>query len=986
MKLTLKYKCLKTALKRLVLIILVSFLASLPLCAQLVPGSSVSLIADQNLNTSNYSWTTDNPSIALNAIGWTCKATVEAYFGGTATITCSYNEFNIITRRYDKRYRRWSYTCVDNRVSITPSSMMLLPGKSSYIAHQLSYDTRITPKVTYSGFDANIVSVSSDGLVTGKNPGKTTVYVSTSVGSNYAPCQVTVDELPQTDVTLLSSSPSDGTSGISLFVKPITTFSSDINQGENFSSINLSGVGGKVSGVANVVGKTVVFTPDKALQPHSTYTLLFPAKSIKNRWGYSNSADFKITFTTGEKEKLTLKASPENGSFLNSGEKVSFVSSSPNASIYYTINGTKPTYSDKKYDTPILINSDMHLMAIALGDGYENSDVLDCSYYLKTMKVKKSFPLNDTLSSYLYVNPSLTFNRKVNENSNIDDVKLKKDNNFIDADVIVCDSSIYLIPAKPLEVASVYTVSVPACVVKDSRGETNDAYSWTFSTGNDVANIAIGSQDMAATIKQDGSLWSWGRDILASTYDDGSYSYKIIKSPKLFVANDVKDVSLGFMDNSLIKSDGSLWMWGRQYCGEFGDNSTTFQIQPKKVLDNVVKISSGGQTSAIIKNDGSLWMCGRNDFGQIGDSSIVCKKSPVKILDNVKCVAAGWCVTFAVKTDGSLWAWGRNDKNQLGIISLPRQTKPIKILDNVDTVCVSNGDSLDIAVIKRDHTLWAWNEVQVTPIKIDNNVVCVASGDGFLQYVKNDGTLWAIGNNIYGQLGVANTLFTKSPILVMSDVKTVKTGSLSTIVLKKDNSVWTCGRNLYGILGDSIYTPALLMTNKFVKIMDGHHYTTLTGAVSYINNLNLTLWEKGVFPIFPTPLNAEFSSISWSSDDSKIATVSDRGVISPVSEGTTNIKVVLSDHSGKFFSQICKVSIGSSTGIKTNTLSDNKVWISDSKINISGLADYDKVKVYSYSGILIYKSVVSSSVVTIPIITHGIYIVKINNRTFKILY
>jgi hypothetical protein len=78
------------------------------------------------------------------------------------------------------------------------------------------------------------------------------------------------------------------------------------------------------------------------------------------------------------------------------------------------------------------------------------------------------------------------------------------------------------------------------------------------------------------------------------------------------------------------------------------------------------KVSAGGYHTCAVKTDGSLWCWGRNDYGQLGDGTYADRNTPVQIMTGVSSVALGYSHTCAVKTDGSLWCWGYNYYGQLG--------------------------------------------------------------------------------------------------------------------------------------------------------------------------------------------------------------------------------------------------------------------------------------------------------------------------------
>ena len=87
-------------------------------------------------------------------------------------------------------------------------------------------------------------------------------------------------------------------------------------------------------------------------------------------------------------------------------------------------------------------------------------------------------------------------------------------------------------------------------------------------------------------------------------------------------------------------------------------------------MDNVSAVSCGQNHVAAIKTDGSLWMWGKNWYGEIGnDISEFMEETcptPVQVLDDVIAVSCGNDHTVAITSDGTLWGWGNPDYGQLG--------------------------------------------------------------------------------------------------------------------------------------------------------------------------------------------------------------------------------------------------------------------------------------------------------------------------------
>ena len=81
--------------------------------------------------------------------------------------------------------------------------------------------------------------------------------------------------------------------------------------------------------------------------------------------------------------------------------------------------------------------------------------------------------------------------------------------------------------------------------------------------------------------------------------------------------------------------------------------------------------------------------------------------------------------------------------------------------------------------------------------------------------VKQDGSVWATGSNIHGQLGDGSTTDRNSFVKVKSSGATaVAAGFAHTMVLTQDGGVWTTGWNLYGQCGDGSMTS----TSNLIKV------------------------------------------------------------------------------------------------------------------------------------------------------------------------
>ncbi len=85
-----------------------------------------------------------------------------------------------------------------------------------------------------------------------------------------------------------------------------------------------------------------------------------------------------------------------------------------------------------------------------------------------------------------------------------------------------------------------------------------------------------------------------------------------------------------------ITSDGELWTWGYNDQGQLGQNNTTQYSSPVQIPGTtwssaVVGGDNNGWATLSIKTDGTLWAWGKNTFGGLGQNNRTYYSSPVQI-------------------------------------------------------------------------------------------------------------------------------------------------------------------------------------------------------------------------------------------------------------------------------------------------------------------------------------------------------------------
>jgi alpha-tubulin suppressor-like RCC1 family protein len=234
-----------------------------------------------------------------------------------------------------------------------------------------------------------------------------------------------------------------------------------------------------------------------------------------------------------------------------------------------------------------------------------------------------------------------------------------------------------------------------------------------ITSSTDWRQVSGGGKHTNA-IKTDGSLWVWGNNNFGQLGDN---TIVIKSSPVQEITSSTNwcQVSAGVDHSGAIKTDGSLWSWGNGVSGRIGDNTTVNKSSPVREITsstNWCQMDNGNNHSNAVKTDGSLWAWGRNNYGQLGDNTTTDRSSPVQEITsstNWCQVSTGFRHTTAIKTDGSLWSWGYNRYGRLGDNTTVTKSSPVREITSSTNWCqVSARAYAHTSAIKTDGSLWSW--------------------------------------------------------------------------------------------------------------------------------------------------------------------------------------------------------------------------------------------------------------------------------------
>jgi alpha-tubulin suppressor-like RCC1 family protein len=235
-----------------------------------------------------------------------------------------------------------------------------------------------------------------------------------------------------------------------------------------------------------------------------------------------------------------------------------------------------------------------------------------------------------------------------------------------------------------------------------------------------------------------------------------------------------------------VKTTGSLWaIGGAGTYGVLGLNSTINRSSPAQIgtAANWNTVHTGGQHTLAIKSDATLWSWGRANAGRLGlNSTVINRSEPTQIGTDTNWIfaAAGTSSSFAIKNNWTLWAWGLNG-GVLGLNDTAPRSSPVQVGANTDWKMVAPGGFASLA-IKTDGTLWSWSSTGIGGTMGLNNTLGRSSPtqvgtltdwkmlaidvDAGSAAIKSNGTIWTWGSNTAGRLGHGDTLNRSSPAQV----------------------------------------------------------------------------------------------------------------------------------------------------------------------------------------------------------------------------
>jgi alpha-tubulin suppressor-like RCC1 family protein len=225
--------------------------------------------------------------------------------------------------------------------------------------------------------------------------------------------------------------------------------------------------------------------------------------------------------------------------------------------------------------------------------------------------------------------------------------------------------------------------------------------SFRFQINESIISIKLGDQYSSA-LTSIGRLHVWGSNQFGQL-GDGTQSNLVYPTDitpvfGLSLTERIVELSLGIAHSSIITSNGRMFIWGANWYGQLGNETTKNQSTPIDITnllgledgERIHKISLGNST-LVLTSWGRLLIWGFNMFGEVGDGTTDNRLSPYDVtisleLTNHESILSALTFgsnTFVLTNTMKLIGWGVNWYGQLGNGTLTGSLVPTLIFEPI---------------------------------------------------------------------------------------------------------------------------------------------------------------------------------------------------------------------------------------------------------------------------------------------------------------
>lgn len=278
---------------------------------------------------------------------------------------------------------------------------------------------------------------------------------------------------------------------------------------------------------------------------------------------------------------------------------------------------------------------------------------------------------------------------------------------------------------------------------------------------------------------------------------------------------------------------GSVIVFGSGDCGQLGMGEDLVSCpRPKRHVffedKQIISVSAGGLHTLALSRAGQVFSWGCNDEKALGHSAQEFTVSQVHGLDQefIVQVTCGDSISAALTAEGKIYTWG-TFRDSKGVIGVKSQSRRIEENHKVGRTEEQHSDFHIIPTLLKD----------LSHLRIKK----ISAGANHLLALTDDGEVYAWGCGEQGQLGrrvlerhkklaLHPTRITPRRHRIHGGIISMICGSYHSFLLAGDGTVFAVGLNNFGQLGLGDFEDRLVPEEIPVEVWQGHKIVDLTAG------------------------------------------------------------------------------------------------------------------------------------------------------------